>query len=250
MYSSNAQTVGIGVNGSIAVFGTSTVASLVLSANALSTITLGTSGTVTIATPTSGVALTVNGVAGTGFTNPALIVQGALSASGSNGLVIRAGTNSSDAALVISNDSNSTTLMDVFGDGGVVVGAPTGSTLGLGTVNAATGFYINGNPIYSGTPINAQNGAYQIVAADSGKTILINSGSASSKTLPTGLPTGGIYTFINIGGGTVTLVQGSGATVAWSPSGATGNRSLAPDGVATAVQVAAGTYVLSGAGIT
>lgn len=93
-------------------------------------------------TPSSTVpAITVNGFASVYAVN---ITGGSSSNVGqSYGLRLYAGTNSSDAALSVNNVANSQSLMLISGDGGTVLGSPTGGDKGLGTINT-TGVYVNG----------------------------------------------------------------------------------------------------------
>lgn len=100
-------------------------------------------GGATIATA-SGVSLTVTGAANI----DSALITSPNTASQSFGLEIRAGTNSSDYALSVTNAAASL-LLKVFGDGGLVAGAATGGDKGLGTVNA-TGLFINGVAVTAG----------------------------------------------------------------------------------------------------
>ena len=74
----------------------------------------------------------------------------------SDGIEIQAGTNSSDNALLVNNQANST-LLDITGDGGVTVGSATGGDKGAGTINAQ-GLYVNGVSI-GGGPNNIAYGS-------------------------------------------------------------------------------------------
>lgn len=107
---------------------------------------------------------------------------------------------------------------------------------------------------YLGVPINAQNGNYQTALTDTGKAILANSASANTKTIPANAtvayPVGTILTFINIGSAAVTIAPAAGVTLNLAGTGATGNRTLAQWGVATALQVAANQWLISGTGLT
>jgi hypothetical protein len=102
-------------------------------------LSINTSGAVTIAAPSGGQALTVTGVAN----QYTVAAQGSATSGQSYGLLIQAGTTSGDQALAVLNTSAAAALFRVFGDGGVVVGNPTGGDQGAGTINAA-GYYING----------------------------------------------------------------------------------------------------------
>lgn len=64
-------------------------------------------------------------------------------ASNSFGLLVSAGTNSADKAFQINNAANSIAFAVMAGDGGLILGTPTGGNQGLGTVNAK-GVFIDG----------------------------------------------------------------------------------------------------------
>lgn len=112
-------------------------------------LVLGSAGNVTIATPTSGSALTVTGLAGAAFANPAVLITSPNTANQSNGLTVQAGTSASDSSFTVNNAAGTLNYFVVFGDGGVVVGNPTGSTLGRGTINC-TGLFVNGGVVALG----------------------------------------------------------------------------------------------------
>lgn len=132
-------------SGANSFFGTSNSSSFNLITNNQNRLGISNSGAVTIAAPTSSTALAVAGSASQHVAN--FIANS--TAGGSFGVLIEAGTNASDAALEVLNQAASTAYFQVLGNGGVVVGAPTGGNQGLGTVNA-TGLFINGvqtNPV-------------------------------------------------------------------------------------------------------
>lgn len=107
-------------------------------------------GAVSMAAPTSGSSLTINGVAGATFSNPATVIQAAGTANQSNGLFIHAGTGQNDLAINLTNAANSTTLLNIFGDGSLVAGSATGGPQGLGTINAS-GLFVAGVAVATGT---------------------------------------------------------------------------------------------------
>lgn len=143
------------------------------------TISAGGPGTVTftgnvIITSVSGVPLTLNAPpnqpadiqnGGTNTVNTFVkkIISGT-AAGFSSGLYIQAGTNASDWALQIRNAANTLNYVQVFGDGGVVIGAATGGDKGVGTVNA-TGFFINGVALTSGNKTVTGTGAATLSCA-------------------------------------------------------------------------------------
>lgn len=105
-------------------------------------LTISNGGAVAIPAPTSATGLTVSGASSNHVAN----FFGNSAASGSFGVLIESGTNSSDAALEITNQAANTNYFRVLGDGGTLVGAPTGGNQGLGTINAQQ-VYVNGVPV-------------------------------------------------------------------------------------------------------
>lgn len=87
-----------------------------------------------IFTATGGNALLATGVA----SSYAVRIVGSSTASASKGAIVLAGTNASDSALQVTNQANTITFLNIFGDGGTIVGSPTGSDKGLGSLNAVT----------------------------------------------------------------------------------------------------------------
>lgn len=61
----------------------------------------------------------------------------------SKGILVEAGTGSGDFTQLWQNSSGST-LMSLFGDGGLTLGSPTGGDKGAGSINVSGNLYING----------------------------------------------------------------------------------------------------------
>jgi hypothetical protein len=129
-----------------------------------------------------------------------------------------------------------------------VLGTPTSGTLSTCTVDGtdAVGF--------RNTPINSQTADYTAVLADSGKTILhaISDDNARTFTIPANAsvayPVGTVLSFVNLIN-TVTIAITSD-TMYLANDGATGSRTLAAYGMATAMKVASTTWIISGNGLT
>lgn len=113
---------------------------LILGTNSTSHVSVSGTGNVTVNAPSAGSALTVNGLANA---NTGVFV-GSSTSGQSFGVTVKAGTNSSDTSLLIENQSGSTNFVTVSGDGGTQLGSPTGGDEGLGTINAASGYFLNG----------------------------------------------------------------------------------------------------------
>jgi hypothetical protein len=129
-----------------------------------------------------------------------------------------------------------------------VLGTPTSGTLSSCTVDGtdAVGF--------RNTPVNSQSADYTLVLADSGKTILhpVADDNARTFTIPANssvaYPVGTVISFVNLQN-TVTIAITTD-TMYLANDGATGSRTLAEYGMASAMKVASTTWIISGNGLT
>jgi hypothetical protein len=165
--------------------------------------TINSIGQWTINAAGSGATFTING---SGNPLSPLIIQGNSTAGNSLGPIIRAGTNNLDYSLYVSNAPNTQSYFIINGDGGVVVGSPTGGDQGLGTINA-TGYYLNGvalpnNPSYFAQKTSQTNyTSNNTLATDAQLTV----------TLPLGTYEFAVSTVWGgvAGGGQVAITQGT-----------------------------------------
>lgn len=150
--------------------------------------------------PASGTGLNVNGIPG----QFAQILNGTTSTGNSFGLLISGGTTATDIPFVINNAANTLQFFEVLGDGGVVLGSPTGGNLGLGTLNA-TNLFKNGAtvPAINQSPTWTGNHTFSgtVFAGVSSPTIPFGGGSVASIN---GGPTGFASSAVVIAGGTGT----------------------------------------------
>jgi hypothetical protein len=107
---------------------------------------------------------------------------------------------------------------------------------------------------YMGIPQNSQNGNYNVVLGDAGKHIYHPTGQAAATyTFPANsnvsFTVGSAVTIINGSANNVTISLTSD-TLYLSSNGATGSRTLAQWGVATAVKIENAAWVISGSNIT
>jgi hypothetical protein len=131
---------------------------------------------------------------------------------------------------------------------GGALGTPASGTLSSCTVDGtdAVGF--------RNTPVNSKSEAYTLVLADSGKTILHpdSDDNARTFTIPANssvaYPVGTVVTFVNLKN-TVTIAI-TDDTMYLAGDGATGSRTLAEYGVATAVKLTSTTWLISGNGLS
>jgi hypothetical protein len=104
-------------------------------------------------------------------------------------------------------------------------------------------------------PQNSQSGAYTTVAADSGKHLLHPSADTTVRTFTidsnanVAYPVGTAITFVNQTAAVVSIAITSD-TLTLAGTTTTGTRSLAQNGVATALKVTATEWIISGTGLT
>lgn len=109
-------------------------------------------------------------------------------------------------------------------------------------------------PLYANTPQNSQSADYTTVLADAQKHILHPTADNNPRTFTIAANASVAYTigtaitFVNQIN-TVTIAITSD-TLVFAGSGATGSRSLAASGVATALKIASTTWIISGTGLT
>lgn len=109
---------------------------------------------------------------------------------------------------------------------------------------------------YINIPQNSQSAAYTTVLADAGKHLLHPSADTTARTFTidsnanVAYPVGTAITFINqASAGTMTIAITSD-TMRLAGAGSTGSRTLAANGVATAIKVEATEWIISGVGLT
>lgn len=108
---------------------------------------------------------------------------------------------------------------------------------------------------FRGIPQNSNSADYTLVAGDAGKHILHPSGDANARTFTipanasVAFPVGTTVTFVNQTSQVVSISITTD-TLTLANSTTTGTRSLAQNGVATAIKVASTSWIISGAGLT
>ena len=145
------------------------------------------------------------------------------------------------------------TLTNVTISSGNVTATISNSTISNTTVSNAVSDSVNITG-FMGIPQNSQNGNYGLVLADAGKHIYHPSGQAAATyTIPAnsniGYTTGTAITIVNGSANNVTVAITTD-TMYLSSNGATGSRTLAQYGIATALKVTSNVWVISGSGLT
>jgi len=104
------------------------------------------------------------------------------------------------------------------------------------------------------TPQNAQPSSYTLVLSDAGKHIFHASGSsAATYTIPANasvaFAVGTVVAFVNMASAAVTIAISSD-TLTWAPGGSAGSRTLAQNGIATAIKTGTTTWMITGTGLS
>ena len=150
----------------------------------------------------------------------------------------------------------STTLDVAHGGTGVTTATGTGSVV-LSTSPALTTPTADGFPIgYKTVPQNSQSANYTLTASDSAKHIYHPTADVTARTwtIPANAsvayPIGTELTFVNDNGaGSITIAITSD-TMRLAGPGTTGSRTLAPNGVATALKITATSWIINGTGLS
>ena len=160
---------------------------------------------------------------------------------GTNGnFILRDGTNSTNA-ITVAQGTRAMTL-----NGAVSV---TGTISATSTISDAIGDVRI-------IPQNSQSAAYTLVLADAGKHILHPAADTTARvfTIPANgsvaYTIGTAITFINQNAAGVITIAITTDTMRLAGAGTTGSRTLAANGVATAVKITATEWIISGTGLT
>lgn len=137
------------------------------------------------------------------------------------------------------------------------VGSITGLGTNVGTALAAASDGSVSTAIgYRGIPQNSQSAAYTTVMADAGKHIYHPGADTTARTWTidsnanVAYPIGTTITFVNDTSGGVTTIAITSDTLVLAGAGTTGSRTLAANGIATALKMTATRWIISGTGLT
>jgi hypothetical protein len=157
------------------------------------------------------------------------------------------------------------TVLDdaTVGDMRTTLGAGTMSNLSEDTTPQFGGpVDMNGQRMHTGTidsvPVtqNSQSAAYEFVLSDNGKHVYHPSADTTARiwTIPANAsvayPIGATLTVVNdVSAGALTIAITSD-TLVWADDATTGSRTIAAQGVATAIKMTATRWMISGVGLT
>lgn len=166
-----------------------------------------------------------------------------------------------DARYRYSGSSSGSSWDVVSGSGGSgdVVG-PAGATAdAVALYNGTTGKLLkNGSTIAEirSIPQNSQSTAYTAVLTDAGKHLLHPSADTTARifTIPANAsvayPIGTALTFVNQDGAGVVTIAITSDTMRLAGVGTTGSRTLAANGIATALKITSTEWIINGTGLT
>jgi hypothetical protein len=135
------------------------------------------------------------------------------------------------------------------------VGATTANT-GAFTTVTATGSVSDAIGTMRQIPQNSQSTAYTAVLADAGKHLLHPSADTTARTFTipanssVAYATGTAITFVNQASAGVMTIAITTDTMRLAGAGTTGSRTLAANGIATALKITSTEWIISGTGLT
>ena len=181
----------------------------------------------------------------TGSTNPALQVD-ASTASSATGIKVKSAAAAAGVALsVVSSGTDEKITIDAKGAGAIDIGS---------TSTGANKITLTGGTVLGGIPQNSKSAAYTTVLADGGRHILHPTADNNPRTFTidsnanVAYPIGTAITFVNqINTLTIAITSD---TLTLAGSGSTGSRTLAANGIATALKVASTSWVISGTALS
>ena len=170
------------------------------------------------------------------------------------------GSNVATFLATPSSSNLASAMTDETGTGALVfANTPTlvSPVLGTPTSGQLSGCTVDGTDAvgFRNTPVNSQSADYTLLLADSGKTIFHPASDANDRTFTipanssVAYAVGTVVTFINLSANDLTIAITTD-TMYLAGDGATGSRTLAEYGVASAVKVASTSWVISGNGLT
>lgn len=126
---------------------------------------------------------------------------------------------------------------------------------GTGQTTAPTALAALGglSSAYQRLPQVAKSAAFSFTTDMDGGHVRYTGAAAAATIDPnatTNFPRDAVILLVNDGSGALTITRGAGVALIWAASGTDANRSLAPGGMATLLQVATNRWFISGTGLS
>jgi hypothetical protein len=156
---------------------------------------------------------------------------------------------------ILGTGVSSALTVNVGSSGAVVVNGGALGTPSSGNVQNCTADGTD-SVGFKNIPQNSESAAYELVLADAGKHILHPSADTTARTFTipangsVAFPIGTAVTFINQNGAGVVTIAITTDTMRLAGPGTTGSRTLAANGIATAVKITSTEWIISGVGLT
>jgi hypothetical protein len=167
------------------------------------------------------------------------------------------GTNTGDQSSVSGNAGTATALQTARTIGGVSFNGTANVSLIAASINGLQGTGLTANDVgFRQVPQNSQSAAYTTVAADSGKHILHPAADTTARTFTidsnanVAYPIGTAITIVNENAAGVVTIAITSDTMRLAGAGTTGSRTLAANGIATALKITSTSWLISGTGLT
>lgn len=158
---------------------------------------------------------------------------------------------------IVNNSTGNVTVQSSGGNSILVMGGASEATftctLTSGTTAASWSLATVG---YKNIPQNSQSAAYTTVLSDAGKHILHPSADTTARTFTidsnanVAYPVGTAITIVNQNAGGVVTIAITSDTMRLAGAGTTGSRTLAANGIATALKLTSIEWIISGMGLT
>jgi len=173
-------------------------------------------------------------------------------------------TGAEELELDVAGAARKCTAQDIadLGSGsgsGDVVGPSSATDSAVALFDGSTGKLIKNGVTVSAikqADQNSQSSAYTLLIGDAGKHIYHPSADTTARiwTIPANssvaFPVGTMVTFVNDTGAGVITIAITTDTLVLSGAGTTGSRSLAANGIATAIKISSTRWMISGTGLT
>lgn len=142
---------------------------------------------------------------------------------------------------------------NAFTAGTIELGAASDTTISRDSAGVIA---VEGVPLFSNIPQNSKSAAYTLVLSDAQKHIFHPSADTTARiwTIPANssvaFPIGTAVTFVNQNAAGVITIAITTDTMRLAGPGTTGSRTLAANGIATALKVTSTEWLISGTGLT